>query len=115
MTEMEVIGQGLGIDWALFGLVALCLFLFGVIYNGWMTHLGESKEGYVSFLVAIGVILTLAAGAMFYPVQALAFLMLFTASGLPMIIGDIARYQQRRREAIERIKREAVKGDGDQA
>lgn len=99
----------LGEHGAQFGLVLFCLFLLGVIYNAFVGSLAEKKEGYTSLFVALGVGFTLAAGALFYPSEALFFLLFFAASGAPMIVGDIVRYQRRRAEALERMRDEITR------
>lgn len=108
-----MIGLSSGADWSLFGAIAGVLFLFGVLYNSWVGRLGEDKEGYTSLFVALGVFIALAAGAVFFPIPAAFFLALFVASGLPMIVGDIQRYQRRRKEAKERILAEVRERDAD--
>jgi len=100
----EIIGNDLGTISAVF----LGLVLFGIGYNAlvaWMERRGYT-EGYLAFVVALGVIITLAGVAVFSIHAALLALGAFIASGLPMIVGSIARYIRRRDETKQAIKEE---------
>jgi hypothetical protein len=78
-------------DWRLILAVGFALFCFGCFYNGLMQRLGESKSGYTAFFVVGGVLITLIGMALIDWRAALLALMLFAASGLPMVIGAMAR------------------------
>lgn len=99
------------IDWRLIGAVLVGLALFGTLYNAWMARLGDAKEGYVALLVAGGCAVTLVGAAIVDPRAAAWVLVCFAASGVPMIIGDIKRYVDRR-EAAKRAMRKEMGGDG---
>ena len=88
------------------------LFLFGAAYNllvAWLEHKGYD-EGYTSLLVVGGVLVTLAASALLVGwYNALLVLLCFAASGLPMILGSLARYARARRAALDHALAE-IKG-----
>ena len=74
------------------------LVLFGILYNllmGWMEKRGY-LEGLTSLAVVGGVLITLAGIAVVSWNAAVLALAAFTASGLPMVIGSLWRYVQRR-------------------
>jgi len=75
---------------ALMVFVALALPAFGYFYNRLMNKL-DSEHEHTSIYVAIGVLVTLGAAALFSWKAALMLLMLFTLDGLPMIFGDYRR------------------------
>lgn len=86
--------------WVLFGAV-----LFGVFYNGFIdwTQTNGYSEGYVSFLVAGGVVVTLILSAFIVGIEAVIVVgIVFAASGLPMIVGSVRRYVINRRREVER-------------
>jgi Kef-type K+ transport system membrane component KefB len=70
------------------------LILFGIGYNSLVAELERRKlsEGYSAILVAGGVIVTLAVVAAFDWIGALLALGAFACSGMPMIVGSIARH-----------------------
>lgn len=80
--------------------VILALFLFGVGYNllvAWLEARGYDR-GYMAFIVSAGVGITLAG---WYVLTrdlegGLLLVACFAASGLPMILGSVTRYVQRR-------------------
>ena len=82
-------------------LTLLCLVLFGAWYNRQIDKWGKDAEGYAWLQVALGVIVTIAgAGILNLFIEWNAFfvdLLAFTASGIPMITGDIRRYLAARR------------------
>lgn len=106
-------GQISGIDPLLIGLVMMGLFLFGVGFNWLIATLGDLAEGYTSILVVGGVCATLLGLAVLDTRAALLAVILFIASGLPMIIGSIWRTIKVRKAAIEAAKREIEKREGD--
>ena len=79
--------------------VALGLVVFGGLYDhvvGWLENQGHSR-GYTSLLVVGGVGVTLIASIPLVGLNtAVLMLALFGASGLPMIIGSVARYARER-------------------
>lgn len=88
--------------------VICLLILFGIGYNHfeeWAERRGYT-EGYLSLVVALGVLGTLIALAILSWQSALLALICFIASGTPMIIGSIIRYLKLREAAIERMKNE---------
>jgi len=97
-------------DFGAISAVFLGLVLFGIGYNAlvaWLERRGYT-EGYLAFVVALGVIITLAGVAVFSIHAALLTFGAFIASGLPMIVGSILRYLRKREEAkramVEEIK-----------
>lgn len=94
-----------GADWRLIGAIAAGLFFFGWSYNALMHALGERKDGYTALFVVGGVLVTLTGLALIDWRCALLTLTLFTASGVPMVIGDVYR-SMRRRDAILKALRE---------
>lgn len=93
------------LDWQLIGVTLAGLFFFGLAFNGLVNALDERKSGYVSLLVAGGVLITLGGVAIVSWQCALLALAMFAASGTPMIIGEAAR-AVRKREAALRVLRE---------
>lgn len=93
-----------------FGLIMAILFglvLFGVIYNLLVDFLESNKysEGFMSILVAFGVMGTLIGIAFIsWPVALMAFAG-FAASGLPMIVGSITRYVRQRAKEQNHLRR----------
>jgi hypothetical protein len=78
------------------------LFVFGIIYNHIVTQLERRhhNDGYTSLLVIAGSGVTIAAAGLLTSLQnALWTLACFSASGLPMTIGSIARHCHRRERA----------------
>ena len=90
MTFKLDLGSILAVFWG--------LVLFGILYNllmGWMEKRGY-LEGLTSLAVVGGVLITLAGIAVVSWSAAVLALAAFTASGLPMVIGSLWRYVQRR-------------------
>lgn len=86
--------------------VFLALMWFGVGYNA-LIGLAERRhylDGFTSLAVALGVLITLAGVAILSWQAALIALACFTASGLPMIVGSIARYIRARARETEAIR-----------
>lgn len=89
----------MGVNWGLIAVV-IGLLLFGMVYNrvvGWMEREGHA-DGYVAFLVCAGVGATLLAWGLLGQRwnDVLLLLALFMASGLPMILGSMARHMRAR-------------------
>lgn len=101
-------GLNSGGNWALIGLVAILLVAFGFAYNGLVDYLERRKyhEGFLSLIVAAGVVVTLVGVALVDWRSALLALGAFVCSGTPMMVGSIKRYVLRR-EAEQR----ALRGD----
>jgi hypothetical protein len=79
------------------------LFIFGIAFNaliGWAER-HHYLEGYLSFTVAAGVLITLGGTALFSWQFALLTLGAFIASGLPMVAGSMLRYAEARRREHE--------------
>lgn len=85
-------------------ILLFALFMFGWAFNALVGWLDERKDGYTSLLVAAGVLITLGGVAMIDWRAAVLCLICFTASGGPMILGDIGR-AIRKREAAMRMMR----------
>jgi len=100
------------LDFGIILAVFLALALFGIGYNAlvsWMIRRGYT-EGYLSLVVAFGVLVTLCGAAILSIQAALIALGAFAASGTPMIIGSIVRYIKAR----EYIKRAIIEEIHDQ-
>lgn len=83
--------------------ILLGLFVFGLGYNWAVSRLGRKLEGYMSLVVASGVMVTLAGVLLLSPDAALVCLLAFAATGLPMIFGSILRYITRRESSRNAI------------
>lgn len=80
--------------------VYIGLFLFGCVYNllvAWLVRKGYA-EGYMGFIVAVGVGTTLLPFTFMTCVSIWWVLYGFAASGVPMILGDVWRYIKPRAE-----------------
>lgn len=99
-----------GTIWGVF----FAMLLFGVGYNTLVAWLERKRyvEGYLSLVVALGVAVTLAGVAVISWQAALLTLVMFIASGTPMIAGSILRYIQAR-EAEQKNLYEIYKSDAD--
>jgi vacuolar-type H+-ATPase subunit I/STV1 len=83
--------------------VMLGLFIFGLGYNWAVSRLGRKLEGYMSLVVAMGVMVTLVGVLLLSPGAALICVLAFAATGLPMIFGSIVRYITRRESSRSAI------------
>jgi hypothetical protein len=101
------------VDWRLILAVGFALFCFGWAYNGLMHRLGESKSGYTAFFVVGGVGVTLIGLALIDWRAAGLALLMFTASGLPMVIGAMGRAIGDRERAMQAMRAEiGMKAEG---
>ena len=102
-------GPNLAIDWLLLGVILITLMLFGTLYalfvNRYFDHLQEG--GFMSLVVVVGVLITLAGVAFIYWPAAIVVLICFTASGFPMVIGDVVR-AIKKRERVRNLQRQIV-------
>ncbi len=81
--------------WQIAAPVIIALTLFGILYDHWVTQLETAghDRGYMGFIVAIGVGVTLAGAAFIVGIEATAWTLLcFAASGAPMIAGSVYRH-----------------------
>ena len=97
-------GGSFALDWKLFGTILFGLFMFGSAYNAFVGSLEGRKDGYLAMLVAAGVGITLVGVAIISWQAAVLVLACFAASGIPMIIGEIARTIHKRERAL-RVQR----------
>jgi hypothetical protein len=98
------------VDWWLFGAVLAGLFFFGLSYNTLMSMLGDRKQGFTSFAVILGTIVTIIGAGYIVKFEPIPFWILFScfvASGVPMTAGDIIRGQMMREKSIDRMKARA--------
>jgi len=98
---MNEIGNASGVIRVLAG-----LFVFGLLYNwavGWLENRGYD-EGYTSFLVVVGVLVTLGGVAVLDWRAALLTVAAFVFSGVPMIVGSWWRHVQARRRAQDALR-----------
>lgn len=104
--------------WLVLALVGLALF--GWVFNRLVQRLEEEtpEHGYTAFLVAVGVLVTVAVMAPLIGLRATALLLAgFVASGSPMIVGSVGRSLARMRSERELLRAEARRAmdDGDAA
>lgn len=89
-----------------FAAVLLGLLIYGAIYNwivGWLKR-EECHRGYTALLVVGGTLVTLVGASVLIGVKyALLTLACFMASGLPMVLGSMARYMRERLEEEQEI------------
>ena len=95
-------GDLIVIDWKLIGSVLFGLFMFGCSFNALVDYLKDRSDGYLAMLVTAGVGITLIGAAIISWQAAVLLLACFAASGIPMIIGEIARSIQMREKALRR-------------
>lgn len=103
---MNEIGTPFGTNSGTIAVTAAALFAFGVAYNYAVLHISRRgySDGYTWLLVVVGVAVTvIAAGFTIGWTAVLLLFVYFTASGLPMALGDI--WRKVRSEAIERRER----------
>ena len=77
--------------------------VFGIFFNRFIDNLEDGEH--TSLYVAIGVSITLLAGAVISWKASLLFLFLFGLDGLPMIAGDFKRTLKKAKESKYRRKR----------
>lgn len=94
------------LDFGLIMAVLLGLILFGIVYNLAVDFLASRRysEGFMSILVALGVFCTLVGISFISWPMAMIALLCFAASGLPMMVGSIARYVRKRAKEQELYK-----------
>ena len=94
----------LTVNWQIFTIAALILMALSIALNELVTWLDDRHEGYTSLLVVVGVGYTVIAAAFVIGIgNALVIAMLFVASGIPMVGGEIFREIRKRGQS----KREA--------
>ena len=96
-------------NWRLIGTISGFIFLLSCSYDGvvrWLEHEGYA-EGYTSFLVVGGVLLTLFGLACIDRAAAVLALILFSASGLPMVVGSMWRHARRRKADQDGMRKDA--------
>ncbi len=85
--------------------VAIGLIGFGVLYNQLTAWIGEKQRGFTSLLVAGGVGGTILIIIPLIGLNAAGIVLgAFVCTGLPMIIGSIARYINERQKEIRAIR-----------
>lgn len=90
------------------------LVAFGVLYNWLVAKAEQTETGYTAFLVVGGVLVTVVATVPLIGWQAAMVVGLaFVASGLPMVIGSMARYVRRTQTEHETLRAEARRAMGD--
>lgn len=97
---MQEFGTVFGTNLGAIAVTAVALLLFGSAYNWLVAELTRRgyADGYVWLEVVIGVAVTvIAAGATIGWPAALLLAIYFSASGLPMALGDIWRHVKARR------------------
>lgn len=89
--------------------IYLGLFVFGCFYNWGVTWAVRNKytEGYMGFIVAFGVGITLLPFLFLGQVNVWWVYGAFVASGVPMILGDVWRYLVLRRMEKEHERQAA--------
>lgn len=92
--------------WTLGVTVFFLLLIFGYFYNRLMDTL-RGKE-HPSLYVAIGVLVTIGAAALFSWKAGLLMVMLFLADGLPMIVGEFKRTHRLHEERKKNPRRKRI-------
>ena len=106
--------QSMDFFWTLFGTVLAVELVFGILYAALVRWLSKKEfEGQTAYLVALGVLVTVAISipALGLP-AALMLLTCFIASGMPMIVEYAARIHQARRkdkESAQAMAKELLK------
>jgi hypothetical protein len=97
------------LDYPVFILTIISLFLFGVLYAAFVRHLArQSVEGQTAYLVVVGVGVTLLGATAVIGIEtALLLFACFAASGLPMVVEYILRMHLARRRDQEQAKQAA--------
>lgn len=88
--------------------IYLGLLGFGVLYDRLVNRLGRTygQHGYTSFLVVLGVSVTVAAVTPFIgAANAMRLYAAFAAAGLPMIVGDAQRHLQYRQDVSAALQK----------
>ncbi|CAG0933559.1 hypothetical protein TFLX_03101 [Thermoflexales bacterium] len=82
----------------------------GVLYNRWVAQHQASNEGiYTAFYMVGGVMLTLLIGILLVGFTAvMLMLVLFAASGMPMVLGSMQRHTERIKTTNEKSIAEAL-------
>jgi hypothetical protein len=102
-----MISPTLGVDQpTLIAAIAL-LFIFGCGYAYLVYGLGERKFGYVALFVVAGVLVTLGVEAVLDLRAAVLSLVLFAASGAPMVAGEIIQHMRARDRTIQNYQEQA--------
>ena len=84
---------------------------FGILCNQFTAWLGERRRGYTSLLASGGVAGTVLLISPWIGWEHTLYILgAFTFSGLPMIIGSIARYINERQKEVQAIRREQDHG-----
>lgn len=96
-----------GVNWLTFGFVLAVLFLFGCFYAVLVRFMAKrGADGQTAWMVVGGVAATLFGGVFVVGLwNALLMLACFAASGLPMVIEYVWRYESARRADHEQAKR----------
>jgi hypothetical protein len=101
--------QSLAINWQSFGLVLASLFLFGCLYAGLVRFMARrGADGQTAWMVVGGVAVTLC-GAIFVIglENTLLTVACFAASGLPMVVEYVWRFEAARRADHEQATKQA--------
>ncbi|HZM22075.1 MAG TPA: hypothetical protein VFC02_10040 [Anaerolineales bacterium] len=87
------------------GIAFIILLVFGIAYNSMVERFQKRSQRYTAELVAFGVIVTVTISGFFIGWNNMAVvLILFTASGLPMIVGSWLRSVRDDEEAKKTTK-----------
>ncbi len=81
----------------------------GIIYNRWVDkHQAENEGVYTAFYMVGGVLITLIIGVLVIGITATVLLLvLFAASGAPMVLGSMQRHTERIKTTNETAIKEA--------
>lgn len=93
--------------WAMAVGAIFTLLIFGYFYNRLMDHL-KGRDEHTSLYVAIGVSVTVTVSALFSWKSALMTLIFFSASGIPMIVGEFIRTRERVEEKTRTPRRKRL-------
>jgi hypothetical protein len=101
-------------NWSVIILALALASALALLYNNLITKYQQDLEGYTWLLAAAGVGMTLGLSMFVVPWQYILIIIgFFTASGLPMIGGDILRVIQRKRLAHQELRDEARREAGE--
>lgn len=106
---MDANGQIISVETAL---VAAGLLIFGILFNWFVMQSQKWTERYTAELVVVGVLVTvIASGFVIGWDNAFAMIVLFAASGAPMLIGFWVRVAQDEANARRELQKMYQKGE----
>ena len=99
--------QEIALNWAGIGQAAAMAFAFGIVYALFVRWMAWQKiENMTAFVVALGVLVTVLISAVAVGWASLAVLLVFVASGAPMIVEYVLRVHNE-----DKARRAAIAAD----